>query len=38
MMIQNQNKSQDINQRMLVLEMLLTENVYSDVLVRDVLN
>ena len=37
-MIQNQNKSQDINQRMLVLEMLLTENVYSHVLVRDVLN
>lgn len=37
-MTQNQNKSQDINQRMLVLEMLLTENVYSHVLVRDVLN
>ena len=34
----NQNKTQEINQRMLVLEMLLTENVYSHRLVRDVLN
>lgn len=37
-MTQNQNKSQNINQRMLVLDMLLTENIYSHVLVRDVLN
>lgn len=37
-MIQNQDKTQNINQRMLVLEMLLTENKYSHVLVRDVLN
>lgn len=37
-MTQNQGKTQDVNQRMLVLEMLLTENVYSHVLVRDVLN
>lgn len=37
-MAQNQNKTQDVNQRMLVLEMLLTENAYSHVIVRDVLN
>ena len=37
-MAHNQNKIQDINQRMLVLEMLLTENAYSHVIVRDVLN
>lgn len=34
----NQNKMQGVNQRMLVLEMLLTENAYSHVIVRDVLN
>lgn len=37
-MAQNQNKTQDVNQRMLVLEMLLTENAYSHVIVQDVLN
>ena len=37
-MAHNQNKIQDINQRMIVLEMLLTENAYSHVIVRDVLN
>lgn len=37
-MTQRQNKTQSINQRMIVLEMLLTENVYSHVIVRDVLN
>lgn len=37
-MAQNQNKGQDVNQRMLVLEMLLTENAYSHMIVRDVLN
>ena len=34
----NQNRTQEVNQRMLVLEMLLTENAYSHVIVRDVLN
>ncbi|MDE5699705.1 MAG: 16S rRNA (cytosine(967)-C(5))-methyltransferase RsmB [Lachnospiraceae bacterium] len=37
-MAQNQNKMQSVNQRMLVLEMLLTENAYSHMIVRDVLN
>ena len=37
-MTQRQSKTQSINQRMIVLEMLLTENVYSHVTVRDVLN
>ncbi len=37
-MAHNQNKIHDINQRMIVLEMLLTENAYSHVIVRDVLN
>ena len=37
-MAQNQDKTQEVNQRMLVLEMLLTENAYSHVIVRDVLN
>lgn len=37
-MDQYQKKTQDVNQRMLVLEMLLTENAYSHVIVRDVLN
>lgn len=36
-MVQGQNKTQSTNQRMIVLEMLLTENVYSHILVRDVL-
>lgn len=38
MMAQNQNRVQEVNQRMLVLEMLLTENVYSHIIVRDVLD
>lgn len=33
-----QNRTQEVNQRMLVLEMLLTEDAYSHVIVRDVLN
>ena len=37
-MAQNQDKPQEVNQRMLVLEMLLTENAYSHVIGRDVLN
>lgn len=37
-MAQNQNRTQEVNQRMLVLEMLLMENAYSHVVVRDVLN
>lgn len=37
-MAQNQNSAKPVNQRMLVLEMLLTENAYSHVIVRDVLN
>lgn len=37
-MAQRQNKTQSIDQRMIVLEMLLTENVYSHVIVREVLN
>ncbi|MDE6622183.1 MAG: 16S rRNA (cytosine(967)-C(5))-methyltransferase, partial [Lachnospiraceae bacterium] len=37
-MAQNQKNTQDVNQRMLVLEMLLTENAYSHMIVRDVLN
>ncbi|MDE7184655.1 MAG: 16S rRNA (cytosine(967)-C(5))-methyltransferase RsmB [Lachnospiraceae bacterium] len=37
-MIQGQNKTQRTNQRMIVLEMLLTEHVYSHLLVRDVLH
>lgn len=36
-MMQGQNKTQGTNQRMIVLEMLLTEQVYSHLLVRDVL-
>ena len=36
-MMQGQNKTQGTNQRMIVLEMLLTEHVYSHLLVRDVL-
>ncbi|MDE7476412.1 MAG: 16S rRNA (cytosine(967)-C(5))-methyltransferase RsmB, partial [Lachnospiraceae bacterium] len=35
---QNKDNAQSINQRMIVLEMLLTENAYSHVIVRDVLN
>lgn len=37
-MTQRQNKIQNVNQRIIVLEMLLTENIYSHVIVRDVLN
>ncbi|MDE7201895.1 MAG: 16S rRNA (cytosine(967)-C(5))-methyltransferase RsmB [Lachnospiraceae bacterium] len=37
-MAQDQNKTQNTNQRMIVLEMLLTENAYSHIIVRDVLN
>lgn len=37
-MTQRQNKTQIINQRMIVLEMLLTETVYSHMIVYDVLN
>jgi 16S rRNA (cytosine967-C5)-methyltransferase len=37
-MIQGQTKTQGTNQRMIVLEMLLTEHVYSHLLVRDVLH
>lgn len=37
-MAQNQDRTQAVNQRMLVLEMLLTENIYSHIIVRDVLN
>jgi len=39
-MAQNQNKkkTQDADQRMIVLDMLLTENAYSHVIVRNVLN
>ncbi len=33
-----QDQKQGVNQRMLVLEMLLTENIYSHILVREVLN
>lgn len=36
-MVQGQNKTQGTNQRMIVLEMLLTEQVYSHLLVREVL-
>ena len=36
-MAQNRTQ-QSVNQRLIVLEMLLTENIYSHVLVRDVLN
>ena len=37
-MTQRQNKTQSTNQRMIVLEMLLTETVYSHMIVWDVLN
>lgn len=37
-MVRVQNKTQGTNQRMIVLEMLLTEHVYSHLLVRDVLH
>lgn len=37
-MAQRQNKTQSADQRIIVLEMLLTENIYSHVIVRDVLN
>ncbi len=36
--VQKQNKTQSVDQRMIVLEMLLTENVFSHIVVREVLN
>ena len=37
-MDQTNKPNHDVNLRMIVMEMLLTENVYSHVIVRDVLN